>query len=357
MCASQCLQRCLRHAVCRTAVGFVCGRCSRAWAVVFEMFVGCVGVILRPRFLHLRFRSCNVAGPNPRVYIDLYCILCTIHFYMSTGVRLEYLLSRKAQIDSQLCGVRRELAVAMRKQRDARTRVNRAWNLPGTIEGAVRIAYVLSDYEVEPALVFLRAVGRARRWPDLSDQQLTIMIEDVFLDSDDACVAAIADGTAPTDCESMRLALPYVREWRLVAWGRRLHHENGIAPTARMLVNKAHELGVTFGVGTSTVPIGRAVLSSARVWAGRFRDRWGAHVGALKIQDVPSVEEMRQKVCTSSCYDSFDVPTAPSFPSVCLVRAPRSCVRARACVCASMCVWVCVCARRWFMPRVCASLR
>ena len=44
--------------------------------------------------------------------------------------------------------------------------------------------YVLADYEAQPAIVFLRGVGRARKWPAKNTLELKRMIEDLLLGAD-----------------------------------------------------------------------------------------------------------------------------------------------------------------------------
>ena len=210
--------------------------------------------------------------------------------------RLEALRRRRAELDERLKDVNLELGEFLRSQKSERARASRVWKLTERLQRIALIAYVLADYTPEPAVVFLRNAGGARGWPDASDDELAFMVEQLFLEADVDEVAALSDESDPLDYHAVRVAARYAREWRLVVWGRRLNEDCGIAPSVRMLVDKAFELGVSSSSGVSPKPIGRAVGSAAKAWARKFRIRWGARYGSVKAQEVVPVEEMRTKV-------------------------------------------------------------
>ena len=212
------------------------------------------------------------------------------------GTRLEALRSRKAELDASLKAADAELSDFLRSQQRERVRASRVWKLSERVKRVVLATYVLADYAPEPAVVFLRNAGRARGWPDLSEDELAYMVEELFLDIGVDELAALADESDPLDCKVALVAARYAREWRLVMWGRRLNCECGIAPSVRMLVDKAYELGVTSSTGVSQKPIGCAVGGAAKAWARKFRIRWGARVGSVKVQEFVPLEEMQMKV-------------------------------------------------------------
>ena len=219
-----------------------------------------------------------------------------VEHFLQMGTRLDELRRRRTDLDERARVVSCELSALLRAQRAKRARVDRAWQLSEHLSRVAVIVYVLAGYVTEPAIVFLRNAGSARNWPDLSDGQFAHLVEQLFLDANENDIAALSDEANPLDSNAMVIALRYVREWRLVAWGKRLNEEQGVAPSVRMLVDKAHELGVTCSDGVFPKPIGRAVGSAARVWARRFRNRWNARVGVLKVHEVITVAEMQAKV-------------------------------------------------------------
>lgn len=66
--------------------------------------------------------------------------------------------------------------------------------------------YVLADYEAQPAIVFLRGVGRARKWPAKNTLELQRMIEDLLLGADLELLMRWADA-AHRQCSKLLLLL------------------------------------------------------------------------------------------------------------------------------------------------------
>lgn len=216
--------------------------------------------------------------------------------FLRMETRLDELRRRRRDLDERARMVSCELRALLRVQRAKKERAGSAWQLSERLVRVALIIYVLAGYATEPAVVFLRNAVSARNWPEMSDDQFVRLVEQLFLDADENDIAAFSDEANPLDSDAMRVALRYVREWRLVAWGKRLNEERGVAPSVRMLVDKAHELGVTCSNGVFPKPIGCAVGSAARVWARRFRSRWNARVGVLKVQEKITIAEMQAKV-------------------------------------------------------------
>ena len=44
--------------------------------------------------------------------------------------------------------------------------------------------YVLADYDAQPAVVYLKGIGRARSWPIKNSLELQRLIEDLLLGAD-----------------------------------------------------------------------------------------------------------------------------------------------------------------------------
>ena len=85
---------------------------------------------------------------------------------------------------------------------------------------------------------------------------------------------------------------------------------NGIAPTTRMLVDRAKQLGVALPPSVSNAPHGFNRPSAAeRKWALLFRRRWDAALGKIKPVEPLTPSEMIEKVCHSdyayTCYGNF----------------------------------------------------
>ena len=133
--------------------------------------------------------------------------------------RLDELRRRRSDLDERFRILNNELNALSRAQRARKVRADSAWQLSERLVRVALIIYVLAGYVAEPAIVFLRSAGSARNWPDMSDDQLVRLVEQLFLDANESDIAALSDETSPLDGDAMRVALRYVREWRLVVWG------------------------------------------------------------------------------------------------------------------------------------------
>ena len=81
--------------------------------------------------------------------------------------------------------------------------------------------------------------------------------------------------------------------------GQRLNVTKGIAPTTRMLLDQARileaRLPTTVSADYALSAFGRPG-GHARVWAHRFRARWGARLGKIRLAEPMSPGEMVEKV-------------------------------------------------------------
>ena len=197
------------------------------------------------------------------------------------------------------------------------------WCLSEKVELTTLVIYVLAGYAAPPATVYLKSVGRAHRWPEKRDDDLQRLVEDLFLSFDlgllATCVQYVfyiapssltlvlhryTDTERPFNCAIMAKAMRYVTEWNLVAEGRQLNLRLGLAVPTRMLLDTAQTregcLPATVLYSQSLSPFGRP-SGHGRVWARRFRQRWGARVGKIRLSEPISAEEMKRKVMYFCC--------------------------------------------------------
>ena len=102
----------------------------------------------------------------------------------------------------------------------------------------------------------------------------------------------------------MARAKRFVLEWKLVAEGRRLNLQHGLAIPTRMLLHAARAQGDCLPKCTeyhqSMSPFGNAT-DSGRVWAHRFRQRWNARIGKIRLAEPTAVAEMHVNVLGNFC--------------------------------------------------------
>ena len=165
---------------------------------------------------------------------------------------------------------------------------------------AVLIIYGLAEYNAAPAVKFLASSGRKRHWPAKSEEELAALVEDLFLQTDPDDFAALVDSGAPSDPGAMQVAVGVVQEWRLAAWTQCLNYTKGVAPRTEALLRQFEKSRL--GLPEAVRPAYRGAVEHppARVWAARWRRRWGGFYGQLRVREAISVEEMRNKVCRAS---------------------------------------------------------
>lgn len=210
------------------------------------------------------------------------------------------LRDRKRCLDAALASNAAELGRAMKVVRKSERAAARAWQLPEPIRRATIIAYALAEYNVQPAIKLLVASGRRRHWPDKAEDELVAIVEDLFLAVDVVELSGLTDLEAPADLDAMKLAVPYVEQWRLCAWATELNESKGVAPSTEAVLVKLESQRVALPDVVRPAARGTVADAAARVWATRFRRRWGGRHGRIKCRDyVPTDEMVSKAVCVS----------------------------------------------------------
>ena len=206
---------------------------------------------------------------------------------------LDSLVAERAALASELRNTRVELARAKAAVQSAA----RHWRLHASERNATLVIFSLSNFELEPAVRFLVTVGRRRRWPDKTPEELKRMVEDLFSSTGTDDVLALIDAEASSDADAMRTARPFVEEWRLVAWARRLNVEKGVAPTASAVLVEL-EAGRRRDGHPSPGSRGTAAQSSARMYVSRWVRRWGGSYGRIPMREEVEPSDLRVKAFT-----------------------------------------------------------
>ena len=202
---------------------------------------------------------------------------------------------QKRAIDAALAVNRQELKRARWRQKDARRAKASVWRLTALFSDIVLIIYVLTGYFLEPAIRFLRSVGLKHRWPQKSEDELGLIVEQMFAAAEPDDIAALTDTTAPSKPAALRAATKRAQEWGLVAWARRLNEDKGVAPSTQAVLEKAEEMRVGFPEEVRPAAQGTSVDAKSRMWLRRWRLRWGGRLARIRLREELSQQYMVEK--------------------------------------------------------------
>ena len=169
--------------------------------------------------------------------------------------------------------------------------------------------YALADYTAEPAVRFLMDAAKRRKWPPKAEEDLSRLVEEHFLKTDPEALAAWSDVNAPSDAATVKVALKYVEQWRLVAWTRNLNYDSGVAPSTESVLLRLEAARAQLPEELRPAGQGTSADAKARMWAYRWRRRWGARFMKIRARDDVPLKEMQEKA------PHFYPPMAPEMVS------------------------------------------
>ena len=114
----------------------------------------------------------------------------------------------------------------------------------------------------------------------------------------------LGDDGNPIDADLLANVKRWASEWELVRYGHDLNLTCGLAPSTKMLLERAHTIqdclppAVKFAESVS--PYG-AASNEGRIWAHRFRRRWNVRLGDVKISEPMDINELHEKARNISC--------------------------------------------------------
>lgn len=213
-----------------------------------------------------------------------------------------------ADIQRDIQRLRQNLYVR-RRRRDARTDLSQ-W----TLQTAMLFALVL-NYDFSAGAEWLQQ--KRRRGTPVADgvqpAQLTTMLEDVFLDSDEQELALWTDPeSCPLQATVIRTADSFVRGFRLVQWVRQKNFVNGVAVPSRVLAERYNAYAADPSSGLlAAAEVPSMAFSAGRNWAARWRETFGGKHMGLRVEDPVSLDERRCKVRdTGQHWGRYDVARA-----------------------------------------------
>ena len=87
----------------------------------------------------------------------------------------------------------------------------------------------------------------------------------------------------------MKLAVDVVQEWRLAAWTQDLNYTKGVAPRTEAVLRQLEQARQALPEAVRPAHRGDVYHPPARVWAARWRKRWGGRHGRLRVREaIPS---------------------------------------------------------------------
>ena len=211
------------------------------------------------------------------------------------GPSLEVLRGQRRDLSAALVETRLALRQARQQERDRAKRLGRAWALTDPLVRVVLIIYNLSEYDHDPAIEFLRDTAHKRRWPQKPEAELRRLVEDRFLEADPDELAAWVDKSAPADPGALDSAIKYVEQWQLVKWTMRLNEQAGVAPSSDAALQCLEEGKAKLPEAHRPKPAGTSAEAKGRMWARRWRLKWGGRIGKVRVQDDVTVQEMQDK--------------------------------------------------------------
>ena len=167
--------------------------------------------------------------------------------------------------------------------------------MSGFLLHASLIIYALAGYVAEPAVCFLKSSGRQRHWPDESEQELEVIVENAFLAMDVDELARLTDREDPSEPAAMLKTASLVEEWRLAVWVRRLNSEQGVAPITGSVLQRKEERRASLPEGSRPRAVGSSAQAKARMWCRRWRLRWGGRHARIRLREDATLTELRDK--------------------------------------------------------------
>lgn len=159
------------------------------------------------------------------------------------------------------------------------------------------IIYALSAYNAAPALAYVSHVLNQKRdkerwWPD---DQLIEAIENAWLGMDVDALANILDPKDSPQMNALILAWKWYTEWQLITWISEKNYTQGVAPTTQIILEQNARYISAAPESVQPCCCLDAHTTPARVWALRWRLRWGAHHGRLPTQEPIGLQAKRDK--------------------------------------------------------------
>lgn len=164
------------------------------------------------------------------------------------------------------------------------------WRLSEVERRVALAAYLLADYDPQPAVHALEKAGRRHGWPAKGAGELQEAAETIFLEASLDEIGDIAVEHSAAHCAALQI----VEEWALFVWAARQNDVCGVAPSTDAVLA---ELVRRRALAGDPAPSrgGGIADGGARMWASRWRRRWGGRFGSIRERDFVPLAEMQVK--------------------------------------------------------------
>lgn len=198
-----------------------------------------------------------------------------------------------------------EVGVALRNARRRRARSQAAASntekLTRGVLSTAMLLYALASHEISVAVSYVVTQEERRRHalPSRNKEAIQSAIEEAYVNTPIDKLVALLD--EPADLVSKRrlmAAAKHVVEYRLFESLLRQNCHKGVAPSSRHMLAQALRCISSNAPITVKEALRRqfAVVDRApRKWLAKFRCRWGARIGKLKIRFDMGTTEIREK--------------------------------------------------------------
>ena len=186
--------------------------------------------------------------------------------------------------------VRAKRKAAEAAERRRRLAVAGAWRLTGVERRTALAIYTLSSFDADAAAEYLDRRGVRHSWPQRTKTELREVVETIFLDATMDEILEVVD----KDTVSGRAAEQFVEERRLYMWCKERNEVCGAAPSTDDVLVERERLRAA-GTNVGAVGLGSVADARARMWATRWRRRWGGRFSQIREADCVSAEEIHRK--------------------------------------------------------------
>ena len=207
------------------------------------------------------------------------------------------LQARREEASADLRQVRR----ALRRQQD-RDRKRRRVTIPATAATMtprdttlILSALWIVDFVFTDSLTLLEHVRGPPAWGSLDTAGRGRLVENLFLDAGIHEVEAMVDATRMDNLLRLEELWVIHAEWQTARWVGDVNRERGVAPSSMLVYDRYSQLLLSTPEGVQHRCLRCRTTNAKRLWAVRWRRRWGAAMGKLAIGDLDPPDVLEAK--------------------------------------------------------------
>ena len=159
--------------------------------------------------------------------------------------------------------------------------------------------YVLDSFCTTASVTWLTQQQGQRRRSEISDvlsaDELSVLVENQYLDLSDVDAGQLAQSTLPESQKQILRAQTFLQERRLRNWIDVQNVENGLAPLSSSCAIQWDALQEAHVEHPFVVDRGDLSSSTNRMWIHRYRARWGLRLGKIPARDFMDTSVIHDK--------------------------------------------------------------